>query len=163
MIVLRCAVPELTAAVPKNVSPSKNVTTPGAAEGVTVAVSETALPYVDGFGVGTGASVTTVGVVALVSSPLVLFKACRSLELLRVARLNWSGNIKAVVFTFKVITEEAPAARAPGLVQLAPPLTAEQLQPDPVPEAKLIPAGRVSITVIGPLMAACPIFVTVIV
>ena len=101
----------------------------------------------------------------LVSSPAVLFKACTSLALLTVARLNWSGNINAVVFTFNVITEEAPAARPPpfGFVQLAPPVTALQVQPVPVPEAKLIPAGSVSVTVMVPLMVACPTFFTVIV
>jgi hypothetical protein len=48
--VLSCAVPPDKLTVPRDVAPSMNVTEPGAAAGVTVAVKVTELPYVDGFG-----------------------------------------------------------------------------------------------------------------
>ena len=46
---LNVALPPLIVPVPKVVLPSLNVTVPVAAEGVTVAVNVTELPYVDGF------------------------------------------------------------------------------------------------------------------
>ena len=44
------AVPPLTGDVPSDVAPSKNCTVPVAPDGVTVAVSVTLVPNVDGFG-----------------------------------------------------------------------------------------------------------------
>jgi len=48
--VLIAAEPAESAAVPRDVAPSKNSTVPVAEEGVTVAVSDTLWPTTDGFG-----------------------------------------------------------------------------------------------------------------
>ena len=57
----------------------------------------------------------------------------------------------------------APLATGPALVQVTTPLALLQVQPVPVAETYVSPAGRVSFTVMGPLALCGPLFTTLIV
>lgn len=65
--------------------------------------------------------------------------------------------------TVKVIVEVVPDAKGLGLVQVTVCPDAEQLQLEPVPETKLSPVGKVSVTVKGPVAVDSPLLVTLIV
>ena len=68
----------------------------------------------------------------------------------------------AATFTFKVITEfPAAAIGVAASVQVTNWATAAQIQPVPVPLAKVRPAGSVSVTVITPVLAPAPMLFTV--
>ena len=69
----------------------------------------------------------------------------------------------ALTLTVRVILLVALAASGPAFVQVTVWPTAEQLHPLPVPETKFNPVGKVSVTVIAPVVLSGPTLVTVIV
>src|SRR5207253_5780716 len=80
-----------------------------------------------------------------------------------VAWLTTLGNAAAPTLTVSVIVVESPMASAFGFVQVTLWPEAEKVQPAPAPDTKLSPAGKVSLTIMLPLVAALPTFVSLMV
>ena len=97
----------------------------------------------------------------VVGSEAELLAGLASPEVATVAVLVTEGEAAPETATVSVIVLLAPAASEPELVQVTVPPRAEQFQPVPVPETKLKPIGRGSVTVIVPVLAADPTFLTV--
>src|SRR5438105_1508983 len=70
------------------------------------------------------------------------------------------GTAPAATLTVSVILLLAVATKGPAFVQVTTCATAEQLQPVPVPDTNPSPVGYVSLTVIVPVVAVLPTFVT---
>src|SRR5438552_12997266 len=70
------------------------------------------------------------------------------------------GTAPAATLTVNVIVLLPVAANGPASVQVTTRATGEQLQPVPVPDTNPSPGGNVSLSVIVPVVAALPTFVT---
>ena len=97
----------------------------------------------------------------IVGSLAVLLPGVESLVVLEaLAVLVTVGAAWGLTATVKLIVEVAPDAKGLGLVQVTVCPDAEQLQFVPVPETKLSPVGKASVTVSGPAAVDSPLLVT---
>ena len=111
---------------------------------------------ITGTGLLTGAGFTVVG------SEAELLDGLLSPAVETLAALVTLGTAAGATPTVSVIVLMVLLpAMGPGLVQVTTWPLAEQLQPVPVPLTKLSPVGKLSVTVIGPVVAALPTLVTV--
>ncbi len=99
--------------------------------------------------------------ITMVPSLALLLARFVSLELETVAVFVTPGIAVIVTPALRVIVLIAPVANEPVLVQVTVWPEAEQFHPEPVADTKLKPDGSVSVTVIIPLVAADPTFLTV--
>jgi len=91
----------------------------------------------------------------------VLFAGFRSSAVLTVTMLLTAVNADSATATVKVIEGAEPAARAKGRVQVTICPVVEHAQLTPEAETKVIPDGRVSVTVIALDEATVPALLTV--
>lgn len=96
-----------------------------------------------------------------VKSEAVSFAGLRSPAVETMALLLTDDAAVVLTLTVRVILLAGDVGvSGPGFVQVTLCLTAEQLQPVPVAETKLRPAGNVSVTVITPVVRPAPTFET---
>ena len=89
------------------------------------------------------------GITVVGSFAVLLLELGSGVVLVTVAVLVTLAAVFAPTLTVKVIAELAPEASPLVLVQVTVCPEAVQLQPVPVPDTKLMPVGRVSVTVMG--------------
>lgn len=101
------------------------------------------------------------GVTTAVGSDAVLFVGTASPGVVTVATFVTDGTAAADTETVSEMTNEPPGGSTPELLQLTTAPAAEQVQPGAAAETKFNPLGRLSTTVIGPMVDTFPTFDTV--